>query len=540
MDKSQTNKFDELFRQRLGNLAEDQSPAGWESLSSKLNSGQEAFDLAISEKLESLESELSPVGWETLEKRIDQVQTDTADKHVKRQLENVHPQANSNGWATLAARLELIAHRRQSLAAFKLTEVSLMLSLLLLFFRFVNVDQSTDQDIAPLASIDQPQQVAEAVEANLSVSDEATRESLSLADRASLPAGAGQSILSVSSVADPVLDSELVSREGRSVPTAINLPASKFSVQNIPTKSPEKLSALRSFAQQLDRLPTRGSVEQLPPSLVPFGSVLSSASVGLLSSLKAPEADRGIHTYLRVFYSPLDLNQVITPQNEFLDRIIEADDRVTIGHSGGILFDIASRHFSLNTGLIYGLRSYIPTLLKQDLAEPLSSPIAVNKSGYSRLTFHTASIPLTINKTLLNNDNWRITIGGGIGLTMVLKSSFVKVEGADQLYSDLVNSQQFAARPGRSGIQERLDARDYFDPEPGWFQGGSIFSNANFFLTGSASFERKMSDRFSIFAAPTISRYLHFVQKGGLGPNYDRIHNHSIFFGTRIRLGDMK
>ncbi|MEL6668899.1 MAG: hypothetical protein AAFP08_08005 [Bacteroidota bacterium] len=532
MQNSQEHKFDELLRESLSHAADERRPVGWDQLSSRLSSGQESFDQAIREKFNSFDTELTPMGWDQLEQRIDHQRAASADKHVKDQLAHVSGQSQSGGWAALAARLELIAHRRQSLAAFKLTEVSLMLSILLLFWRFGVLPGSEEVPVAQVST----QELATAT-ASIDMDEHPSVELASTDQVSEVRTSAGQQASGLSLNVLPSFDignSQVTRSESLVGSSGQN---SVAAIEKLPARELQVIDANQPGVPQIDIAEnSAGASEVLMRDILPLQNALTSASFGLLPSIQDTDPDKGIHTYLRVFYSPVDFNQVITPQNEFLDRIIEADNRFTIGQSGGILIDIASRHFSLNTGLIYGLRSYIPTLLKVDqFEEDLPLVIAPSRSGYSRLSFHTASIPLTINKTLLNNDNWRITLGGGVGLTMVLKSSFVKLDGADQVLNDLLNSQ--VVPQGRGGIQERVDAKEYFNPEPGWFQGGSIFSNANFYLTGTASFERKLGDRFSVFAAPTISRYLHFVQKGGLGPNYDRIHNHSVYFGTRIRLG---
>ncbi|MEM8583221.1 MAG: hypothetical protein AAGF87_03070 [Bacteroidota bacterium] len=528
MHNSQEEKFDELLRESLAKAADQHTPIGWEQLSSRLSDVPASFDDQVREKLDEVGKDLPVSGWDQLAQRIDKERTATADKHVKAQLVKTSAHSETSGWAALAARLELIAHRRQSLAAFKITELSLVLSLLLLFWRFGVLPQPNQDTRASIDPLEEPQQTTYAQ------SDQEVQTAFPQ-HHAISEDGTSAGLQALAEVANAQPSLALPLTEPASSP---DIEASNQTQVHNPLSGreiPELANQLK--IGQIDLADNRGASQALPGQIFPVPNAMSLASLGV-AGLQIPKEDKGIHTYLRLFYSPVDLNQVITPQNEFLDRIIEADDRFTFGQSGGVLVDIASKHFSLHTGLIYGLRSYIPTLLKLDDRDEFPLVIAPNRSGYSRLTFHTASIPLTINGTLLDNDKWRITLGGGVGLTMVLKSSFVKLDGADEVLNDLLNTQ--LVPQGRGSIQERVDAKEYFNPEPGWFQGGSIFSNANFYLTGTASFERKLGDRFSVFASPTISRYLHFVQKGGLGPNYDRIHNHAVYFGTRIRLGTVE
>ncbi|MEM7571721.1 MAG: hypothetical protein AAF433_02420 [Bacteroidota bacterium] len=522
MKRSQEQQFDDQLRQSLEAINPSRLPGSWEQLSSKLDNSDLPFDAVVRDSLAPLAENLEPKGWDDLAQELDRLRTDEADQLVQERLEDLERFSRPSGWATLAAHLELIAYRRQSLAAIKLTELCLAISLLLLFWRFAPIGTFTGSEdfpistvayVAPTSSTHDSVVDAEVTESNSSIGEE---QIISYNNAETSVGSDGRS----SSVA--ILD-------GWQEEALVAEPEPSFS----PGVANSALSQGMSV-QPAIHLASNQAIERLDFELVAAqrDQRIPNPPVGLLD-LKEKNP---IQSHLRVFYSPVDINQVITPENAFFDRAIQRDNRLTYGTSAGLLVDISTNKYTVQTGLIYGLRSYIPTLLKVTESEPLPSPIAVNRSGYSKLEFHTVSVPFTINRTVVDDGRWRITVGAGAGLNMILSSSFTKIEGADQILNDLLNG----GGQARGGFQDRVDAREYFNPEPGWFQGGSIFSNANFYFIGTASFERRLNDRLSLFAAPTINRSFHFLKKGGVGPNFDRIHNHSIQLGARMRLGAEK
>lgn len=519
MKRSQEQQFDDQLRQSLEAIKPSRLPGSWEQLSSKLDNSDLPFDAAVRDSLAPLADNLEPKGWDDLAQELDRLRTDEADQLVQERLEDLERFSRPSGWATLAAHLELIAYRRQSLAAIKLTELCLAISLLLLFWRFAPIGGfSGNEDlpagtIAFLAPTHDPVVEAEIVENNPLVTAEQTNSYNNEEIRV---------------VSDDRSSTTVVSDDQQETVVAVEAGASS------PLEASSSILNQEMPVQSTTHLASNQAVESLGFELAAAqrDQRIPNPPVGLLD-LKEKNP---IQSHLRVFYSPVDVNQVITPENAFFDRAIQRDNRLTYGTSAGLLVDISTNKYTVQTGLIYGLRSYIPTLLKVTESEPLPSPIAVNRSGYSKLEFHTVSVPFTINRTVVDDGRWRITLGAGAGLNMILSSSFTKIEGADQILNDLLNGGSQA----RGGFQDRVDAREYFNPEPGWFQGGSIFSNANFYFIGTASFERRLNDRLSLFAAPTINRSFHFLKKGGVGPNFDRIHNHSIQLGARMRLGTEK
>ena len=517
MKKSQEQKFDDQLRQSLGAINPSRLSGSWEQLSSKLDDPGVPFDTAIREGLAPLADQLVPQGWSQLEETLDRLRIEEADQLVQERLEGLERYSRPSGWATLAAHLELIAYRRQSLAAIKLTELCLAISLLLLFWRFAPIGSTFTNSILPpstvaylpIEEVELPVETGQQ-EFNLTANNQLEAD---LHNSTILPVSmdASQSMVIELSSNNATVGAELIAA---ALPVTEQLVESSFNSTPLavgfsPSPSVEQLEFDLVAAERDQRIPN-------PP-------------VGLLEI----KEKNPLQTHLRVFVSPVDLNQVITPENAFFDRVIQRDNRLTYGTSAGLLLDFSASKFTFQTGLIYGLRSYIPTLLKVAEPEPLPSPIAVNRSGYSKLEFHTVSVPFTVNRTVVDDGRWRITVGAGAGLNMILSSSFTKIDGADQILNDLLNG----GGQARGGFRDRVDAREYFNPEPGWFQGGSIFSNANFYFIGTASFERRLNDRLSVFAAPTINRSFHFLKKGGVGPNFDRIHNHSVQLGARFRLG---
>lgn len=498
--------------------ADSGTVSGWEALERKLDPLTSA-DASIATALENLQP-TEVKGWEALAKQLDEETATAVDAVVVDRLaRNIN--GVSSGWAALAARLELIGQRRGMIAAGKITEFSLLLSLLLLFVRFGTVLPTTIVE-APIA---QQEQIAIPTDTPML----AAAIALPSAELATIEKEAPLSKEDAFIAKTPSINPTASSPQQSISPILPLAPAISGEENGIGT--PEVILEEVEMVLPMAAIPgDNGKAER--STILPHPAL----------TLPKPDKEVPMRYYANIFVSPLDVNQVITPATQIGDFDISGDSRITQGFSAGALFDISQGKNALQVGAIYSRRSYIPTALKWYLQEeyPIIEPV----KGYSRFRFETISFPVSFKRTVVEAPRWKIGLRLGMTMSVIAKSDFI-IPSQDQ--NDLVQAlngrldriNQPQAGAGGAGRSSSLSkSRKLTNPEPGWLEGGSMLENASFYLGGGITIERMISPRWSIYASPSFSRAVFLNPEEGLGPYNDRIHLGSLRFGGRYLLNN--
>jgi hypothetical protein len=485
------------------------SPAlGWQALERKLDPISQA-DTNLAEKLNSLQPMATAAGWIALETRLEQENEKAVDAIVADGIARSGVGVTS-GWAALAARLELIGWRRGVVGAWKITEASLLLSMLLLVVRF---GPTTEKPSLPIAQAE-------------------NGSPLPMANVEVVPTTLSEELLPVEN-SSTQLNPE----------TAVSIPAKNNRVR-------ADFSLVLPTALAITRI---GQVDPQPEDMGPQQSVVIPVTIPALEikqlnkavylpspvlSLPKIEDAEPIHYYVNAFVSPFDINRVVTPATAIGEFDISGDRRFTYGSSVGLLIDVNQGKNGLQFGATYSRRSYIPTALKWYLQDEFTAfePI----KGYQRFNFENISFEFNYKRTLLTTNNWRVSGRMGMSLSVIARSSF---DGQDEVVEGFNN---FEERVGnlpngqRSGGDRPTDfsgKRKLQNPPNGWLEGGSILANSSFYLGGGVIVERLMNPRWSLYVSPSIGRVIYLKEDQGIGPYNDRIHLGSLRFGSRYRFG---
>ena len=492
--KPENHPLDDLIRQRIADLPP--APArGWEGLARRLEEGQ-AADAALADKLAALPAAAPPAGsWSAFERKLTAAEAETAaavDSAVSEALQRARPAAVS-GWADLAARLEVIGQRREMVACLKISEAALLLSLLLIALRLGEAPVAGP----PLAAASEQSPFPIAAAAAAAPGPTTTRD------------------VSAPPVRDTHRPPAADRISGRVVPA---LPATDIA----PLPGTPTAPALRRPTHVTEGLPTLAYGVDVRPRRI-------SAPLhfpGLLNG--AP-----VRYYLNAFVSPVDLNSIVTQDNEGLG--IEAQRRLSTGYSVGTLVDVTQGPNGLQFGLVYGRRSYVPAKILL-LEEDSTGVTREQDIRYSRLIYSTVSLPLSYQRELHATDKWRVSAGVGMAMNVVLGAQVKLPE--DVTLEDL-NRLIEEAIPDIKSPRGKAQARRIIEPTSGFLQGGGLLENSSLYLTGSLRVERLLGDRWSLYVSPTVTRLLTVRERdGGKGPLEDRIHNTMLQFGARLRLTD--
>ncbi|MBC6996826.1 hypothetical protein QWY85_03985 [Neolewinella lacunae] len=506
---------DYLRRALTGPALASNEATGWASLERKLDVFA-ASDSQLAAGLDGLRPAVAPGSWDLLAARLDEADEVKIDALLADRLAR-NTATGSRGWAALAARLELIGQRRELVAAWKITEFSLLLSLLLLFLRFGGLPDGAGQPVPALAAAQDIASVAPAVGL--------------LPTLAAAPVPERPQALTGNSPELPKL------KPGPGLPDA-----------TVPTAVRPEASSAPLFPDANEQTTARDvpapAAEPLLADVSPLATLEYGAQRSLMlpsPALRLPAQPRAtpIRYYLNVFFSPVDFNQVVTPATQFGDFDVDSDSRLARGTTAGLLLDATSGKNGLQIGVIYSRRAYIPTALKWYLQEdyPLIEPV----KGYSRFIHHSIIFPFNYQRTLRESTDWRLTAQVGMSMSVIANSTFYIPEGGQ----DLVEA--FNSTTGRFDVDppeadgkrspSYQSSRKLTDPEPGWLEGGSMLTNASFYLGGGITIERTLSPRWSIYAAPTFGRVIYLDAERGIGPYNDRIHTTNVRLGSRYLFG---
>ncbi|TXF85242.1 hypothetical protein FUA23_20790 [Neolewinella aurantiaca] len=510
------------LRNALTGLAANASAIGWQALENKLDT-RKPEDVSLAGKLDNLQPAVSPGSWEILASRLDQENDKAVDAIVSEGLARTTPSVSS-GWAALAARLELIGWRRSTIAAWKVTEGSLLLCLILLFFRFAPEFRHQQEPFADLDNGFPMPMMASASEQ----SDERADNSL--------PAG-------------------------NSTPS-VHQPKSKTTKTLRPKSSSVRPLVSNQGAQALagDGAQVPGAVAEETPELYSPESIAALDIDPLTSRMYMPspvlqlaEVDNSVpaYCYINGFVSPLDVNQVVTPGHIAGEYDISSERRFTTGYTIGGLLDFNKGRNTLQIGVIYSRRSYLPASLKwkyQDYFTP-RNPV----EGYSQFVYHAIEFPFNYKFTLKETTNWRISARAGMSLSVIAKPEIrdqEEVVAKLEVFEDGVAEDGYGtgssflptpgSRPQPSTQSDFSSESELKDPPKGWFEGGSILANSSFYLGGGVIVERIMNPRWSVYVSPSFGRVIYLRDEDGIGPYRDRIHLGSLRMGSRYRFGGKK
>ena len=593
MNRQSSSPLDDLLRQRLGEAPVPPPPAGgWDALRERLDTDP---DLQLRAKLSSLAPPAAPAGWKDLERRLDPHAA--ADSRLAERLNDLQPATPpaawaafeaardartgeavdavvlekiaadvagpSSGWSALAARLELIRERRHRVVAGFITEIALLASLLLLFLRF---GPAPAAPAFPLAE-------ASTVPTGIETADHSSPGSFTISPA---PATAPPATVFPTAASNTATPPDAASSVAVSTP---EFPSAPTTVRNTPTVTAVIAQLASTTPASSDRgsvaddtAPTRLSLAVATPTIpeptavtnpaapastedrttdelataltpVSFDPRLPSPPLRLPPAVRDPAEKQRPAVYLSVFASPLDVNQVVTPEQAILDLDVIADNRLVRGESFGALLEFEQGKSAVHLGMTMNRMSYIPTALKWFAQDdfPLVEPV----EGYSRFLYEHVNFPFAYSHVLAENDRWRWSASVNVQASIVTKSAFFVPDGDQQAIIDDINNRalreaQLAAQAGylenNSRSPESLNPRMLTNPPAGWWEGGEFFENATFHAGGGMRLERILSRRTSVFFAPSFSRAIYFGVEGGVGPYRDRIHLMQLRFGGRFKL----
>ncbi len=208
---------------------------------------------------------------------------------------------------------------------------------------------------------------------------------------------------------------------------------------------------------------------------------------------------------------------IMTSYDKILD--LKSYNHATLGYGAGFSTSLVVGNWELESGFNYANRQYTPKN-----AETFGSLLqGYLKIKIDKIQMNILSVPLNLRyhvKKDLTQSHFYVHGGATMHVT-TQANYFIK--------SEFVGN---GRRPNLNEANRLIDSSKSADKiySSGWFEGGSYIQNRYYTVNLGLGFEQRISARYSIFGQTTYSQ---FLDSKGLGPNNDRFNTLSISTGVR-------
>lgn len=568
-EAASADPLDDVIRDKLTDLAATYRPETWDWMNDRLDAEEinaDPLDEVIRSKMADLGAPYRPETWDWMNDRLDEIdegspagaEMQTMDEAIYERMHRLEKTYDPNHWPMLLKKLEGNAYVGEHIIRYKAMEISLLLLLLVTFIRLPFQTETTPPVRTPEIQQSRPQAQNElntSEDHSLINTDIADASGLSpeephlssienKADLAENSANQPDDVAGEWNEAerDAIIDRQLTDglfTSGNRLPNAELQGIQEIS--QLPTQSrslsvPDQKIAANIFPNAHEPAVEHTILGVNPANVLGMMTYLPTGMARPLCLTCTGKLDQEAKaakqtTFIRIgMQGGPDYNRVITPSTLVNGDYYEAD-RYSLGYSGGLTIGLEKGRWEIETGLMYSNKRYyaLPILVLDGSVED-----GFFGDGTKQFDLDVFQVPMNFRYNFFRKNRWRIYAMAGVSLHVTTQSNYYLAE-ADGFATG--NFRPQPARPGEeSSSRNAPSIKAEFDNfTKGWLEGGSFSENS--YLTGNAGFgiERFLTDYWSIYAQPTYSHSLIYLNNG-LGPYYDRIHTNSLIFGFKVRL----
>lgn len=568
-EEAPADPLDDVIRDKMANLATAYRPETWDWMNDRLDAeaiDAEPLDEAIRTKMADFGVPYRPETWDWMNDRLDEIdegspagaEMQEMDEAIYERMHRLEKPYDPNHWPMLLKKLEGNAYVGEHIIRYKAMELSLLLLLLVTFIRLPFPTEAPSP--APGSEIHQtrPQaqnelnttkdnSLAQADKADPSGSPleaQASDRTNNKVDLAENPANLSMDIEEVwhegdrMTLADRPLNEGLLPRAERpAVPELQGVKEiSQLPAQPRSLSVPDQKIAANIFPGMHEPGSEHAVLGVNPANVLGMMTYLPTGMARPLCLTCTGKLDQEAKTAKQTTFIRIgmqggpDYNRVITPATLVNGASYEAD-RYSLGYSGGLTIGLEKGRWEIETGLMYSNKRYysLPILVLDGSVED-----GFFGDGTKQFDLDVFQVPMNFRYNFFRKNRWRIYAMAGVSLHVTTQSNYYLAE-ADGFTTG--NFRPQPARPGEenSGRNAPSIKAEFDNFTKGWLEGGSFSQNS--YLTGNAGFgiERFLTDYWSIYAQPTYSHSLIYLNNG-LGPYYDQIHTNSLIFGFKVRL----
>jgi hypothetical protein len=272
-------------------------------------------------------------------------------------------------------------------------------------------------------------------------------------------------------------------------------------LERIEYQLPENKVTL-SLPEKIERLPVQSlaTQEQIVSPVIETQPVIIEKTPSFFVNVK------GI--------SGAEINRITTPADPENKRL--HFDRLEPGFSIGVLFEFGKDIWSLESGFIYSSKNYAPRSSITYSGNPFYGFFSKSMED---IHINMISIPVNIRKELLELDKWKIYGVAGLSINVAFETNYNLKFDLSDAYDPLLGQSPIAI----------------INLTEGWLKGESLKDNGFVSVNLGMSFERAVTEKWSVFVQPTYQHTGLMLGKG-IGPENDRIHTLTLNSGLKVNL----
>jgi hypothetical protein len=474
------------------------------------NMSHQDFDEKVRQSLENATSNIHfNSTWERLAQRLeaetpndkqsddaltDEQQTqieENFDQHIRTQIERSNtPKYEYRYWLSLAERLDEQEERLAWLYRHKLAEVSILILLLLAFVNVLNVPIDKIEALAaPILKYTHPTPSTE------------------------------ENIFNNKPI-EPfiVATSPITTQQEEKISNAVH-------TRTTPTRH-LPISVLKKLDRKIAPVPLP-QTQQVKSECITVATQLPSRTMKALTIkgnntddayyLYAPQKEKN-HYWSLGFVAVMNINEIHTPNDFFLGRMIDAYTNYSVGGGGGFTLSKENKKQAWETGVVYLTKKYQPKQI---------SVVGTNNRGirYEEtlrdVQVNLLEIPFTYRYKFLRKQKFDYFASLGSTLNIVTQANYDNNRTYD------VPAYALTMLDRNQQPSEIKQLKKFND---GLFEGGSVQDNTYFTAQAALGWEYKFSPRFSFFNQATYQRHLTLK---GIGPNNNSFHAYSLWVGLK-------
>ncbi len=212
-----------------------------------------------------------------------------------------------------------------------------------------------------------------------------------------------------------------------------------------------------------------------------------------------------------------DINNIFTPELYTFGTLISAFTQTRYNFNAGFLMDLKKNRWSLETGLIYGKKSYSPVEVRQNLSGKNVSTSAYTEDLAS-IKVNIVQLPTMLHFDFIKRKRWDMYLAAGATTNFISEAKY----DYSRQYIGYVSRP--AAPLGSSAV---VPVNPYND---GILVTKSMIGNVFFTTNIGLGAAYRLTPKFGLYSQMI---YRNYFSPKGIGPNEDKISTTSLLFGFK-------
>lgn len=212
-----------------------------------------------------------------------------------------------------------------------------------------------------------------------------------------------------------------------------------------------------------------------------------------------------------------DINNIFTPELYSFGTLISAFTQTRYNFNAGFLMDLKKNRWSLETGLIYGKKSYSPADVRQDLSGTNVSTSAY-KEDLASIKVNILQVPTMLHFDFIKRNRWDMYLAVGATTNFI---SEAKYDYSRQFIG-------YMSRPVAPLEPSAVVPASLYND--GILVTKSMIGNVFFTTNIGLGATYRLTPKFGLYSQMI---YRNYFSPKGIGPNEDKISTTSLLFGFK-------